>query len=186
MKIDPERSSVRRMRPLVRLTLSAMFLALCMLLPFLTGNVPKIGNMLCPMHIPVLLCGIICGWQYGLAVGLIAPLLRFALFSAPPLYPMGISMAFELAVYGAVIGLVYSRLKNKNTAGVYLSLVSAMVCGRIVWGTVRFVLARMTGGEFTWEAYLSGALLTAIPGIICQLVLIPLIIASLRRYKAIE
>lgn len=168
-------------RTLVRLTVSAMLLALSMLLPFITGNVPKIGNMLCPMHIPVLLCGIICGWQYGAVIGLIAPLLRAVLFSAPPLFPKGISMALELAVYGAVIGLVYAKSKKKNIFSVYFALITAMISGRIVWGAARFILARLSGSEFTWEMYLSGALLTAIPGIISQLVLIPVIVAALQK-----
>ena len=166
---------------LAKLTVSALFLALCLLLPFLTGNVPKIGNMLCPMHIPVLLCGIICGWQYGAVIGFIAPLLRFMLFSAPPLFPMGISMAFELAAYGAIIGAVYEKAAKKNMLSVYIALITAMISGRIIWGAARFIIARLSGIEFTWKMYLSGALLTAIPGIICQLVLIPVIVAALQK-----
>ena len=82
-----------------RLTYAALFLALAMVLPFLTGQIPEVGSMLCPMHIPVLLCGFVCGWPYGLTVGAISPLLRFVLFGMPPLYPKGLAMAFELAAY---------------------------------------------------------------------------------------
>ena len=87
------------------LTLSSMFLALGIVLPFLTGQIPKVGNMLLPMHIPVLLCGLICSWQWGALVGFITPLLRFSLFGAPPM-PMGISMAFELCAYGQVFTFI--------------------------------------------------------------------------------
>ena len=87
-----------------KITLSAMFLAIGLVLPFLTGQIPEIGSMLLPMHIPVLLCGLICGWQYGGAVGLIVPLLRNLLFGMPPM-PGAVSMAFDLAAYGLIIGL---------------------------------------------------------------------------------
>ena len=97
---------------LKKLTLSALFLALGMVLPFLTGQIPQIGSMLLPMHFPAFLCGMICGWQYGAIVGFIMPLLRFALFNMPPIFPTGIAMAFELATYGAISGLL---LKNDTT-----------------------------------------------------------------------
>ena len=84
-----------------KLTLSALFLALGLVLPLITGQIPQIGKMLLPMHIPVLLCGMVCGWPYGLAVGAVMPLLRGLLFGMPVLYPTGIGMAFELAAYGA-------------------------------------------------------------------------------------
>ena len=106
-----------------KLTLSALFLALGLVLPLITGQIPQIGKMLLPMHIPVLLCGMVCGWPYGLAVGAVMPLLRGLLFGMPVLYPTGIGMAFELAAYGAVIGLLYAKLNKRGVAGVYMALV---------------------------------------------------------------
>ena len=103
-----------------KLVLAALCLALCMVLPFLTGQIPEIGNMLCPMHIPVLLCGFLVGPFWGAVVGLIAPLLRFALFGMPKLFPTGIAMCAELAVYGAVSGLLYARLPRR-TVNLYVS-----------------------------------------------------------------
>ena len=88
-----------------KLAYAALFLALCLVLPMLTGQIPQIGSMLLPMHIPVLLCGLVCGWQYGAAVGFVAPLLRSVLFGMPPMYPVAIAMAFELLTYGLVIGI---------------------------------------------------------------------------------
>ena len=85
-----------------KLAYAALFLALCLVLPMLTGQIPRIGSMLLPMHIPVLLCGLVCGWQYGAAVGFVAPLLRSVLFGMPPMYPVAIAMAFELLTYGLV------------------------------------------------------------------------------------
>ena len=97
------------MKPVKKLVLAGMFLALGMILPFITGQVPQIGNMLCPMHIPVLLCGFICGWQYGLVVGFITPLLRSFMFGMPPVYPTAIVMAFELMTYGFLSGFLYEH-----------------------------------------------------------------------------
>lgn len=86
--------------PVRQLVPAALFLALAFVLPLLTGQVPKVGNMLCPMHFPVLLCGFVLGGPWGLAVGFAAPLLRSVLFGMPPMFPVAISMAFELATYG--------------------------------------------------------------------------------------
>ena len=165
-----------------RLTLSAMLLAVGMLLPFLTGQIPQIGKMLCPMHLPVFLCGFVCGWPWGLAVGFIAPLLRSAWLGMPLIFPDAAAMAFELAVYGLISGLLYRRLPKK-VSSVYLSLLAAMLCGRVVWGIARLVFAGIQGSSFTFSAFIAGALTTAIPGIIVQLALIPLVVLALRRAK---
>ena len=157
------------------LVLAALFLALAFVLPMITGHVPQIGNMLCPMHFPVLLAGFVLGGPWGLALGFAAPLLRSVLFGMPPMYPIAIAMAFELATYGLVSGLLWRRAKHSLPA-LYAVLLTAMVSGRIVWGIVRFVLAGLTGGSFPFSAFLSGALFTAVPGIVAQLVLIPLLL----------
>ena len=112
-----------------QLILAAMFLTLALALPFLTGQIPQVGSALCPMHIPVLLCGFFCGPWYALAVGLVAPLLRFALFGMPPLMPTGIAMCFELATYGFVSGLLYKLLPGKKVF-TYVTLIAAMLAGR--------------------------------------------------------
>lgn len=163
-----------------KLVLAALCLALCMVLPFLTGQIPEIGNMLCPMHIPVLLCGFICGPAWAAVVGAAAPLLRFILFGMPPIFPTGAAMCFELAAYGLISGLLYRMLPRK-TVNIYVSLIAAMLCGRIVWGVVRVILSGVTGSSFTWAAFLSGAFTTAVPGMILHIVLIPLIVLALER-----
>lgn len=162
-----------------KLTLSALFLALGLVLPMLTGQIQQIGNMLLPMHLPVFLCGLICGWQYGGAVGFVTPLLRSVTFGMPPMYPTAIAMAFELSVYGAVAGFCYGRSRKQSVAAVYWSLVIAMLAGRLVWGAVQFLLLGLRGSEFTWQGFLAGAFLNAIPGIILQLILIPAVMAAL-------
>ena len=163
-----------------KLTYAALFLALAIVLPFLTGQIPEIGSMLCPMHIPVLLCGFLCGWPWGLAVGFIAPLLRSVLFGAPPMFPGAVAMAFALAVYGALAGLLY-RLLPKKKWSIYASLIIAMIAGRVVWGIVRLILAGLSGKGFTWAAFLAGAFTNAVPGIILQIVLIPVLVMVLER-----
>ena len=189
-----------------KLAYAALFLALCLVLPMLTGQIPQIGSMLLPMHIPVLLCGLVCGWQYGAAVGFVAPLLRSVLFGMPPMYPVAIAMAFELLTYGLVIGLVYRRMAQKGVAGVYAALVTAMAAGRLVWGVAgvyaalvtamaagrlvwgvaEVVLLGLGGKAFTVQAFLAGALLNAVPGIIVQLVLIPAVMAALQKAGAVK
>jgi len=159
---------------------TALCLALAMVLPMLTGQIQSIGNMLCPMHIPVLLCGFLCGPVWGLAAGAVAPLLRFAIFGMPVIYPTGIAMAFELAAYGAVSGALY-RVLPRSPVGLYGALAAAMVSGRVVWGCVQVVLAGLSGTAFPFSAFLAGAVTNAIPGIVLQLVLLPAIVTAMKR-----
>lgn len=159
---------------------AALYLAIALVLPFVTGQIPEIGAMLSPMHIPVLLCGFVCGWPWGLAVGLIAPLLRCLLFGMPTLYPTAIAMTFELAVYGAASGILY-KLLPKKVWNIYVSLLAAMILGRIVWGAARYVLAGLSGSEFPLSMFFAGAVLNAIPGIILHIVLIPVLVLMLKK-----
>ena len=162
------------------MVLAAMFMALGLVLPFLTGQIPQIGNMMLPMHLPVLLCGLVCGWQYGGIVGFVLPLLRYTLFSMPPM-PAGIAMAFELAAYGAVVGFLYARSRWQCVIALYRCLIAAMIAGRVVWAAARIIMTGVTSVPFTWEIFLSGAFLTAIPGIILQLIVIPAIMVAMDR-----
>ena len=161
--------------------IAAMMLAIGLFLPFLTGQIQQIGNMLLPMHLPVFLCGLICGWKWGLGVGCILPLLRFALFGMPPIYPMGIAMAFELATYGAVAGALYAHSKWQCVRALYRCLIIAMISGRIVWGISEVILLGVGENGFTWQMFIAGAFLNCIPGIILQLIAVPAIMAALNR-----
>ena len=171
--------------PVRTLTYSAICLALALVLPYLTGQIPQIGSALCPMHLPVLLAGFLCGPWWALPVGAVAPVLRFVLFGMPPLFPTGTAMCFELAAYGLVSGLLYRLLPKKN-GNIYVALVSAMVLGRILWGLVMVVLMGITGAGFTWAAFVAGAFLNAIPGIIVHILLIPVLVMALRKAGFIE
>ena len=165
---------------LKNLSLAAMFLAIGLVLPFFTGQIPQVGSMLLPMHIPVLLAGFLCGPWWAMLVGLTAPLLRHLLFSMPPMFPTAICMAFELATYGAVSGLLYSKLPRKK-ASVYGALLIAMVAGRLVWGLARLLCTGLDVSAFGLSAFWSGAVATAIPGIIVQILLIPVLVMTLTR-----
>ena len=157
-----------------------MMLALAYLLPFVTGQIPEIGNMLCPMHIPVLLCGFLCGPYWGVSVGFVSPLLRSMILGMPPMFPKAICMAFELAVYGLVCGLMHKYMPRKK-GFIYVSLVTAMIAGRLVWGAAMYICMGINGGAFGFSAFLAGAITNAIPGIIIQLVLIPVVVMLVQK-----
>ncbi len=168
-----------------KLTTSAVCLTLCLLLPFLTGQLQQVGNMLCPMHLPVFLCAFLCGPVWAAGVGFLAPLLRSLLFSAPPIYPLALAMAPELLTYGLTAGLVYAK-GERTVPRLYRSLAAAMVAGRLVWGAARYLLAGLSGSEFSFAMFLSGALLTAWPGILLQLILLPPLVRTLEKIKLIS
>ena len=159
------------------MVLAAMFLALSYVMPFLTGQIPEIGSMLCPMHIPVLLCGYFCGWKWGICVGFLAPLFRSMTLGMPPIMT-AVCMAFELATYGGLSGFLYGILPGKKTA-IYGSLIPAMIGGRLVWGVAMLAVMGISGGSFGLAAFFAGAVGNALPGIALQIVLIPLILMAL-------
>ncbi len=164
-------------KKLFNLILTALFLGIGLVLPFVTGQIQKIGNMLLPMHIPVLLCGFICGPQFGILVGFVLPLMRSALFGMPVMYPDAVSMAFELAAYGFISGFLFGRTKRRGILSLYGSLVAAMLGGRIVWGIARSILLGLDA--FTFKMFIAGAFANAVPGIVLQLVLIPAVMFAL-------
>ncbi len=167
-----------------KLVYTALGLALALVLPFLTGQIPRFGNMLLPMHIPVLLIGFICGWQYGLLLGFIAAPLRSLIFTMPPMMS-AIPMAFEMAAYGLISGILYKKLP-KSLFNTYLTLILSMIGGRIVWGLATYAYFSILGNSFTWQIFATGAVVNAIPGIILQLVLIPPLVFALEKNNIIK
>lgn len=167
------------MEQIRKIVLAGFMMALGIVLPFVTGQIPQIGSVLLPMHIPVLLCGFVCGWSYGLAVGFIVPLLRSMMFGMPPMMT-AIAMAFELATYGTLTGILYKKLPGKKVK-VYISLIGAMILGRMVWGVVSLVIYGVTNAVFTWQIFIGGALLNAIPGIILQLIVVPVLVLAIEK-----
>ena len=160
-----------------RLVYAAVFLALGYLLPFVTGQIPEVGKMLCPMHIPVLLCGFLCGVPYGMAVGFLTPLLRSFTLGIPVFFPNALCMAFELMTYGAMAAIFHKTFPKKK-GFLYLSLVLSMILGRVVWGVATFFCL---GFDFGLSAFLAGAVTNSLPGIVIQLVLVPILVLVLER-----
>ena len=190
-KEEKERKRKENVKPVTRMVLAGLFLALGIILPFFTGQIPMIGAMLLPMHIPVLLCGFICGWKYGLAVGLIVPLLRSAMFTMPPMFPQAVAMAVELGTYGFVSGWLYEHSKWQCLKAIYRCLIAAMLAGRLVYGLVMALLMASVGQPYSFTMFMTSAFASGIPGIIVQLLLIPSIMAVLNsqgilRYRHIE
>ncbi len=165
---------------ILKLVVSALMVSLGLVLPFLTGQIPEIGGMLLPMHLPALLCGFVCGWPWGLAVGFVTPIMRSLLLGMPPMIPTALCMAFELAAYGAFAGVLYRRLP------VVPALLGAMVLGRAVWGAASWaVYALLMDAPFSIALFWAGGFVNAWPGMALQLALVPLIVTALRRAKLI-
>ena len=153
--------------------LCAMFLAAGIVLPFFTGQIPQVGSMLLPMHIPVILCGLICGGKSGAMVGFIMPLMRSLIFIMPPMFPTAIAMAFELATYGFIVGFMYENARWHCIKSLYRCIFAAMIGGRAVWGLAMVALLGLGENGFTFVMFFAGAFANAIPGIILQLLFIP-------------
>lgn len=163
-----------------KLVFASAYLALSLVLPFLTGNSRELGTLLSLMHLPVLLCGFICGWQYGLVVGLVAPILRSVLFGMPPMPFVAVPMAFELAAYGFITGILYKHLPKRNSS-VFISLVVAMIVGRLVNLVASFLF-----GTPAILSSLHSLFVGTLPGIIVQLILVPVAVAALNKVRLMD
>lgn len=157
-----------------KITLSAMMIALGIVLPFLTLSNPSLGQMFLLMHIPVLLAGLLLGKYEGFLVGFLTPLLRSLIVGIPLLFPTATIMAMELATYGFIAGLIVGWL-SKSSWKVEAALVISMIVGRMVYGLASSIIYGITQSPYGIDAFLAGAFINAWPGIILQLVLIPVI-----------
>ncbi len=165
-----------------KLVFSALCAALCVVLPMLFHMLPNAGAIFLPMHIPVLLCGMLCGWPYGFACGLLGPLLSSLLTKMPSAAVLP-GMLVECAVYGAISGLLMHLLRRRSLpVRLYGSLLPAMLLGRVVSGIAKALL--FTPG-LTLSAWVTASFVTALPGILTQLVLLPLLLFALLRARLI-
>lgn len=172
-----------------KLTISAFLLTIGLLLPLLTGQIPQIGNMLCPMHIPVFLSGLILGPIYGAVIGFILPLLRFIIFGMPPIYPTGICMSLELLAYGLSSGVlfkIFKKFKLKLIISIYLALITSMLFGRLIWGLSMGALSLFTMIEYSYKIFITAAFINAWPGIILHIIIIPSIYLTLYKSNLID
>jgi len=166
-----------------RMILASLCVALGVVLPFAFHSIANAGSIFLPMHIPVLLCGLICGWPYGLACGVLAPLLSSLIVGMPSMAYLP-SMLCELAVYGFASGLLMRWVKTgKLLADLYLSLAGAMLLGRLVFGLLNALLFR--AGEYSVAMWTTAAFVTALPGIVIQLAVIPVLVLALKKAKLI-
>lgn len=170
---------MQKMSVVKKSIITAVCIALCVVLPQAFHAIPRAGQIYCPMHIPVLLCGLICGWPYGLLCGLAGPLLSSLITGMPPVaYLPG--MLIECAVYGCVAGLLIQLIRTKSSyADLYISLIGAMLIGRIVAGICRALI--FSAGDYSIAAWASGYFITSLPGIIIQIVLLPSIVFALMK-----
>ena len=167
-----------------QMVITAMFIAIGIVLPLAFHSIPRAGSILLPMHIPVLLCGIICGFPYGLACGILTPLLSSPLTGMPPAVYLP-SMLFELAAYGTAASLLMHYVQIKNLfAKIYISLIAAMLFGRIVYGIVNALIFSV--GNYSMQIWLTAAFVTALPGIVIQILVIPVIVVILQKAKLID
>lgn len=171
---------------------AALFLALAIVLPFLTGQIQTIGQLISPQHIPALICGLVCGWPSGLAVGVLSPLLRSLLFNMPPFPNAALPMAFECGAYGLLTGLLYPlflRLyrKENHLPAILTALVLAMIGGRIVGGTARAALLAFgiigSQSPYTFAAFFASYFTSTAPGAAIHIVLIPAIVLAMEKGK---
>ena len=171
-----------KMTPAKRTVLAALFAALCVVLPIAFHAIPNAGTIFLPMHIPVLLCGLVCGWPYGLLCGLMGPFLSSLLTGMPPAAMLP-AMMLECTVYGLVSGLVLKYVRTgKTTPDLYTALITAMLAGRVVSGIAK---ALIFSPGITLSLWITGSFVTALPGIVVQLILIPLLVNLLIRVRQI-
>ena len=176
-KVNNNRKIIRRV------CISAACIALAIVLPFLTGQIPEIGRALCPMHIPAFLSGALCGPVFGAFVGFLSPILRSLIFSAPMLYPTGVCMAVELMFYAVSFSLLL-KLFSKKYVSVYFALVPSMVVGRIAGGFTQAILYSFGKiSEFGLNIFMTSYFIDTIPGTVLQLVLIPPVLYALKKAK---
>jgi len=166
-----------------RSMLTAVCIGLCVVLPMAFHSIPNAGSILLPMHIPVLLCGLICGWSFGLLCGLAGPLLSSLLTGMPPMAYLP-SMLVELAAYGLVCGLMINLVHTKKLyADLYISLVVALIAGRIVAGVARALI--FAAGRYSMAAWITSYFVTSWPGLVIQLIFIPAIVVALMKARLI-
>ena len=169
------------MSSIKKICITAIMIALCTILPILF-HMAALGSAFAPMHIPVLLCGLICGSWYGACCGLIGPIIS-SLLTGMPAPTILISMVPELITYGIITGLLMRIVRTGiRSADLYISLVTAMLAGRIVAGIAKALLYMSNGESFTLALWISSHFVTALPGIICHLIVVPLLMMAL--YKA--
>lgn len=163
-----------------RVVYTALCTALCVVLPMAFHAIQNAGTVFLPMHIPVLLCGLMCGWPFGFICGVLGPLLSSLLTGMPPAAMLP-AMMVECAMYGCVTGLGMKYIHTgKSLPDLYISMVTAMVTGRVLSGLAKSLIFSPGTAPFAW---VTTSLVAGLPGIVIQLILIPMVFTALTRAK---
>ena len=167
--------AMNRKSGLYSLLVTAILLAVGIVLPFLTGNVQVLGQAISPLHIPVLICGLTGGWCWGMGLGIV-----------PPLVPVAIPMAFEMAAYGALCGLLYPMLSKKMSKtcwAMLIAMVIAMLAGRLVGGAAKAVVMGIQGNTYTFPAFVTAYFVNTAVGAVIHLIVVPLVVTALEKAR---
>ena len=178
---------MQRNDSLYRLLITAILLAVGMVLPFLTGQIPTVGQLISPLHIPVFICGLTCGWGWGAALGFLLPVARGLIFGMPPFPAVGLPMAFEMLVYGLATGLLYPMLRKvfrgKNIVAMLIAMVAAMILGRCAGGTTRAVMMGVQGSTYSFAAFFASYFTGTAVGAVIHIIVCPLIVLALEKAR---
>ena len=173
---------MEKMSAVKRAILCAACIALCYALP-MAFHAFGAGSVFLPMHIPVFICGLTCGWPYGLLCGIAGPAISSALTNMPPVAMLP-TMIVELAVYGVVSGILMQIVRTKRLyVDLYISLVVAILAGRVLAGIARALI--FAAGSYSMAAWVSGYLVTSWPGTLIQLLFIPSLVYALMQARLI-
>lgn len=174
-------------RKTATMTLSAMMLALCFILPYLTGSHSALNTLLLPMHLPIFLCGFLCGPVWGATVGFVAPVLRSITLGMPPSMVIAIPMSFEMAAYGGICGGIFLLLRKKNLAtlpSLYAALIPSLILGRLVYAVAKAAITLSALHLPGLLPYVVESIVTSLPGVMVQLILVPGVVLAVERYRA--
>ncbi len=164
------------------LVLAGFLIALGIMLPQLIGRIQILGQSLLPMHFPVLICGLVCGWKYGGVCGIVVPITASLIFTMPPLFPIAVAMAFELAAYAIIAAVCYKKMKMN----IYLSLIISMLGGRIVYGIVNYLLMMINSQTYSLEVYFTTTFVNGIVGMIAQIIIVPLLVIAIQKASPLK
>lgn len=174
---------MNKMSNIKKSMITAVCIALCVILPMAFHSIPNAGSVFLPMHIPVILCGLICGWPFGLLCGIAGPLLSSLIAQMPPMAYLP-NMMTELIAYGVITGITMQIVHTKKIyVDLYISLLIALVAGRVLAGTTKALI--FSPGSYSISAWITGYFITSLPGLLIQFFLIPNVIFALEKARLI-
>lgn len=175
---------MKKMSSAKRSTITAVCIALCYILPLVFHAIGA-GSVFSPMHIPVLLCGLICGSGYGLFCGIAGPVLSSVLSGMPTTTQLFYFVP-ELMIYGLFTGLLMKLVHTKKLLpDIYIALLLAMLAGRIIGGIAKALFYLSSGQAFTITAIAAGYFVSTLPGILCHLIVVPILVTTLMKARLI-